>query len=72
MINLCNIMSKHCLMSDAVAQDWDTSFPLDRYCTVKLQFWRDYLRLVVTRGLSSCNLSFISVFRMLGVVMFIY
>ena len=62
MIILSNIMTKHCLMSVAAAQDWDTSFPSDRYCYVELQFWRDYLRRVITRGLSSCNSSFISVF----------
>ena len=38
--NLSRIMTKHCQMSVAAAQDWDSVFALDRYCMVGLQFWQ--------------------------------
>ena len=37
--NLCSIMSRHCQMSIAAAQDWDTTFSLDiiiLYCGVRV------------------------------------
>ena len=38
--NLSRIMTRDCQMSVAAAQDWDSVFPLDRHCMVKLQFGR--------------------------------
>ena len=55
-------MTKHCQMSFLAAQDWDTSSPLDRYCIVELEFWRDSLRSLNSRDLFNCNPPFISVY----------
>ena len=60
--NLSSIMTKHCQMSVAAAQDWDTPSPLDRYCIVELEFWKDSLRRLNSRDLFSCNPPFISVY----------
>ena len=59
--NLSSIMNKHCQMSVAPAQDLDTPSPLDRYCIVELEFWKDSLRRLNSRDLFSCNPPFISV-----------
>lgn len=61
-MNLSSIMTKNCQMSVAAAQDWDTPFHLDRYCIVELEFWRDNLRYVNARDVSSCNHLFTSVY----------
>ena len=53
---------KHCQISFPAAQDWDTSSPLDRYCNVELEFWRDSLRRLDSRDLFNCNPPFISVY----------
>ena len=55
-------MTKHCQMSVAAAQDWDTPSPLDRYRIVELEFWKDSLRRLNSRDLFSCNPPFISVY----------
>ena len=55
-------MTKHCQMSVAAAQDWDTPSPLDRYCIVELEFSKDSLRCLNSRDLFSCNPSFISLY----------
>ena len=60
--NLSSIMTKHCQMSVAAAQDWDTPSPLDRYCIVQLEFCKDSLRRLNSRDLFSCNPPFISVY----------
>lgn len=60
--NLSSIMTKHCQMSVAAAQDWDTPSPLDRYCIVELEFWKDSLRRLNSRDLFSCKPPFISVY----------
>lgn len=61
-MNLSNIMTKHCQISVAAAQDWDTLFSLDRYCTVELEIWRDTLRWVNARIVFIGNAPFISVY----------
>ena len=61
--NLSSITTKHCQMSVAAAQDWDTPSPLDRYCIVELELWRDFLRRLNSRDLFNCTSPFISVFR---------
>ena len=60
--NLSSIMTKHCQMSVAAAQDWDTPSPLDRYCIVELEFWKDSLRRLNSRDLFTCNPPFISAY----------
>ena len=60
--NLSSIMTKHCQMSVAAAQDWDTPSPLHRCCIVELEFWKDSLRRLNSRDLFSCNPPFISVY----------
>lgn len=55
-------MTKHCQMSVAAAQDWDTPSPLVRYCIVELKFWRDNLRRVTARDIFNYNPPFISVY----------
>ena len=60
--NLSSIMTKHCQMSVAAAQDWNTPSPLDRYCIVELEFGKDSLRRINSRDLFSCNPPFISVY----------
>ena len=60
--NLSSIVTKHCQMSVAAAQDWDTPSPLDRYCIVELEFLKDSPRRLNSRDLFSCNPPFISVY----------
>ena len=55
-------MTKHCQITVAAAQEWDTPSPLHRYCIFELKFWRDNLRLVNARDVFYCNPSFISVY----------
>ena len=45
-------------MSVAAAQDWDSVFPLDRYCMVEFQFWKNNRRSVKSKIVS--NLAFLS------------
>ena len=55
-------MTRHCQISVATAQDRDTPSPLDRYCIVELNFWRDNLRRVNAREVFYCNPPFSSIF----------
>ena len=49
-------------MSIAAAQDWDSVFPLDRYCMVELQFWKNNLRTFNFKTESDFAFFFISIF----------
>ena len=37
--NVVRIMTRHCQISIAAAETWDTQQPLDDYCSLELQFW---------------------------------
>ena len=50
--NLSRIMTRHCQMSVAAAQDWDSLFILDRYCLAELEFWKGNLSSVNARSVS--------------------
>ena len=62
LLKLSKIMTKHCQISVAAAQDWDTLFSLERYCTVEIEIWRDTLRWVNARIVFIDNAPFISVY----------
>ena len=42
--NLARIMTRHSQMSVVSAQDWDTPFQLDAYCTLEFEFWKTNLK----------------------------
>ena len=48
--NLARILSRHCQMSVACADNWDTTFLIDDYCLQELQFWITNLKLVNARS----------------------
>lgn len=48
--NLARIMSRHCQMSIACAQEWDTPFKIDQYCIHELKFWNRNIKLVNSRS----------------------
>ena len=50
--NLSRIMTRHCQMSVAAAQDWDSLVTLDRYCLAELQFWKININSVNTKSVS--------------------
>ena len=60
--NLARIMTRHCQMSVAAAQNWDSVFLLDRYCVVELEFWKNNLRSVNTRSVSDSVTPFVSIY----------
>ena len=60
--NLSRIMTRHCQMSVAAAQDWDSIFLLDRYCVEELEFWKNNLRSVNTRSVSDLSFPFTSIY----------
>ena len=60
--NLSRIMTRHCQMSVAAAQDWDSVFPLDSYCIVELQFWKNNLCSVNSKSVSDLTFPFISIY----------
>ena len=60
--NLARIITRHCQMSVAAAQDWDSVFLLDRYCVVELEFWKNNLRSVNTRIVSDSVTPFVSIY----------
>ena len=37
--NVSQIMTRHCSISIAAANDWDSKFKLDQYCIQEIQFW---------------------------------
>ena len=47
--NLARILSRHCQMSVASANTWDTPFVLDEYCVFELRFWQENLDRVNVR-----------------------
>ena len=55
-------MAGHYQMSVAAARDWDSVFPLDRYCMVELQFWKNNLRSVNSKTVSDLVFPFISIY----------
>jgi hypothetical protein len=38
---LTRIMTRHCQMTVAAGEDWDTKHPLDNYCLSEIKFWVD-------------------------------
>jgi ribonuclease HI len=48
--NLARIMSRHCQLSVAYAENWDTAITIDDYCRHELQFWLTHLDLVNARS----------------------
>ena len=38
--NISRIMTRHCAMSIAGAQDWDSPFPMDEYSVREVYFWK--------------------------------
>ncbi len=40
---LTRIMTRHCQMTVAAGEDWDTKHPLDNYCLSGIKFWVDNL-----------------------------
>ena len=60
--NLSRIMTRHCQMSVAAAQDWYSVFPLDRYCMIELQFWKNNLCSVNSKTVSDLAFPFISIY----------
>ena len=57
--NLSRITTRHCQMSIAATQDWDSLFPLDRYCMVQIQFWKNNLRSVNFKAVSYLAFPFV-------------
>ena len=55
-------MTRHCQMSVVAAQDWDSVFPLDSYCIVELQFWKNNLCSVNSKTVSDLAFPFISIY----------
>ena len=49
-------------MSVAAAQDWYNVFPLDRYCMIELQFWKNNLYSVNSKTVSDLAFPFISIY----------
>lgn len=47
---LARIMSRHCQMSIACADNWDTPSQIDEYCLHELQFWKTNMKLVNARS----------------------
>ncbi|CAB3983682.1 Hypothetical predicted protein [Paramuricea clavata] len=43
---LTRIMTRHCQMTVAVGQDWDTKYALDNYCLSEINFWLQNLQFV--------------------------
>ena len=41
--NISRIMTRHCAMSLAAAQDWDSPFPMDEYSIREVYFWKHNL-----------------------------
>ena len=39
--NLARILSRHCQISIAAVDNWDSPFSLDKYCLEELNFWLD-------------------------------
>ena len=39
--NVSQIMTRHCIMSVAPANDWDSKFRLDAYCIQEVRFWEN-------------------------------
>ena len=39
--NVSQIMTRHCSMSVAAANDWDSKFKLDQYCIQEIRFWEN-------------------------------
>ena len=39
--NVSQIMTRHCSMSIAAANDWDLKFQLDPYCIQEIRFWEN-------------------------------
>ncbi|CAB4027771.1 Hypothetical predicted protein [Paramuricea clavata] len=43
---LTSIMTRHCQMTVAAGQDWDTKYALDNYCLSEINFWLQNLQFV--------------------------
>ena len=41
--NISRIMTRHCAMSIAAAQDWDSPFPVDEYGVREVYYWKHNL-----------------------------
>lgn len=48
--NISRILTRHCILSIACAEHWDTNSPLDRYCIEELMFWHNNLRNIKVRN----------------------
>jgi len=44
--HLANIMTRHCQITIAAAQDWDSKHELDNYCLNEITFWRENIKCV--------------------------
>jgi hypothetical protein len=55
--NLTRILSRHCQMSVACADNWDTTCLIDDYCLQELQFWITNLKLVNARSFKESSSS---------------
>ena len=48
-MSLTRIMTRHCQITVAVGEDWDTKHPLDNCCLFEIKFWVDNLHHVNSR-----------------------
>ena len=46
---LSRIMSRHCQITVAIAENWDTKHKLHNYCLSELQFWHENLKSVYSK-----------------------
>ena len=60
--NISRIMTRHCAMSIAAAQDWDSPFPMDEYSVREVYFWKP--------NLSQANIRYC--FHMVSANIFVY
>ena len=47
--NVSQIMTRHCSMSVAAANDWDSKFRLDAYCIQEVRFWENNINKLNSR-----------------------
>lgn len=50
--NISRIMTRHCAMSIAAAQDWDSQFPMDEFSVREVYFWKHNLSKPININLS--------------------
>ena len=54
--NVSQIMTRHCSMSIAAANDWDSKFQLDSYCIQEIRFWENNISKLNSREVSPISI----------------